>query len=189
MEGRDKAFTFWGAGKQKRWGPGRRDWCPWTLRSSGGPRGSCCWCRLCKRCWAWRPSLLLSSASGLWSPGPSEGSDLKTETHVRCGDSTIRGGVTVIRALSTFREPCAISSCLLASPSAEKRSSLILVSALRLFSRCWVLSCMADRADISTSVSFSFSLYLWSSWKTKHTVLRLISRAHCFGILVIKCLK
>lgn len=59
--------------------------------------------------------------------------------------------------------PWAISSCLFASPRAEKRSSLILVSALRLFSRCWVLSCMAERADISTSVSFSFSLYFLSS--------------------------
>lgn len=27
-EGRGKAFTFSVAGKQKRWGPGRRDWCP-----------------------------------------------------------------------------------------------------------------------------------------------------------------
>lgn len=60
--------------------------------------------------------------------------------------------------------PCAISSCLLASPRAEKRSSLILVSALRLFSRCWVFSCMADSADINTSVSFSFSLYFRSSY-------------------------
>lgn len=59
--------------------------------------------------------------------------------------------------------PWAISSCLFASPRAEKRSSLILVSALRLFSRCWVLSCMAESADINTSVSFSFSLYFLSS--------------------------
>lgn len=61
------------------------------------------------------------------------------------------------------RLPCAISSCLLASPRAENRSSLILVSALRLFSRCWVFSCMADSADIRTSVSFSFSLYFRNS--------------------------
>lgn len=59
--------------------------------------------------------------------------------------------------------PWAISSCLFASPRAENRSSLILVSALRLFSRCWVLSCMAESADINTSVSFSFSLYFLSS--------------------------
>lgn len=78
-EGRDKAFTFWVAGKQRRWGLGRRDWCPWTWRSSGGPQGSCCWCRLCRRCWAWQPSLRLSSASDLLSPGPSAGSDLKAD--------------------------------------------------------------------------------------------------------------
>ena len=61
--------------------------------------------------------------------------------------------------------PWAISSCRFASPSAENRSSLILVSALRLFSRCCVLSCMAERADINTSVSFSFSLYFRSSYQ------------------------
>lgn len=77
--GQDEAFTFWVAGKRRRWGLGRRDWCPWTWRSSGGPRGSCCWCRLCRRCWAWRPLLRLSSASDLLSPGPSAGSDLKTD--------------------------------------------------------------------------------------------------------------
>lgn len=67
--------------------------------------------------------------------------------------------------------PWAISSCRFASPSAEKRSSLILVSALRLFSRCCVLSCMAERADINTSVSFSFSLYFRSSCQQVETVM------------------
>lgn len=66
--------------------------------------------------------------------------------------------------------PCAISSCLFASPSAEKRSSFILVSALRLFSRCCVLSCMAESADMRTSVSFSFSLYLRNSWQKEKIV-------------------
>lgn len=66
-------------------------------------------------------------------------------------------------SLDLHHPPCAISSCLFASPRAENRSSLILVSALRLFSRCRVFSCMADSADINTSVSFSFSLYLRSS--------------------------
>lgn len=76
----------------------------------------------------------------------------------------VNGSRRIFQEVSkTTGRPCAISSCLLASPSAEKRSSLILVSALRLFSRCCVLSCMADSADINTSVSFSFSLYLWSS--------------------------
>lgn len=81
MEGRDEAFTFWVAGKRRRWGLGRRNWCPWTWRSSGGPRGSCCWCRLCRRCLAWLPLLRLSSASDLLSPGPSAESDLKTDRH------------------------------------------------------------------------------------------------------------
>lgn len=62
--------------------------------------------------------------------------------------------------------PWAISSCRFASPNAEKRSSLIRVSALRLFSKCCVLSCMADSADINTSVSFSFSLYFRSSCRS-----------------------
>ena len=71
-----EVFTSSWAGRRRRWGPGRRNWCPWTWRSSGEPRGSCCCCRPCRRCWAWRPWLLRSSASGPWSPGPFAGSAL-----------------------------------------------------------------------------------------------------------------
>lgn len=52
-----------------------------------------------------------------------------------------------------------ISSWRLASPRAENRSSLMRVSALRLFSRWAFLSCIADRADINISVSLWLSLY------------------------------
>lgn len=45
-----------------------------------------------------------------------------------------------------------ISSCRLASPRAENKSSLTLVSADRLFSKVVFLSCMACNADIRTSV-------------------------------------
>lgn len=55
--------------------------------------------------------------------------------------------------------PWYISTCLLASPRAENKSSFNLVSALRLFSRCEVLSCIAASADINTSVSLCWSLY------------------------------
>lgn len=85
---------------------------------------------------------------------------IKTE----CSDNNLNTSFWwELLSLDLYHPPCAISSCLFASPRAENRSSLILVSALRLFSRCWVFSCMADSADINTSVSFSFSLYLRSS--------------------------
>lgn len=47
----------------------------------------------------------------------------------------------------------------LASPNALNRSNLIRVSALRLFSRWVFLSCIAERADMSTSASLCWSLY------------------------------
>lgn len=62
------------------------------------------------------------------------------------------------------REPWAISSCLRVSPRAENRSSLMRVSALRLHSRCWAFSCMADRVDSSMSVSFSTQWYFPKAW-------------------------
>lgn len=68
--------TFWGAGRLRRWGPGRRDYCPWTWRSSAEWPGWGC-CRLTNRTgWASQPSPLLSSASALRSPAPSDGSGL-----------------------------------------------------------------------------------------------------------------
>lgn len=56
-------------------------------------------------------------------------------------------------------KPWASSSCLRVSPSAENRSSLMRVSALRLHSRCCAFSCMAVRVDSSMSVSFSTRWY------------------------------
>lgn len=47
----------------------------------------------------------------------------------------------------------------LASPNALNRSNLMRVSALRLFSRWVFLSCIAERADMSTSASPCWSLY------------------------------
>lgn len=47
----------------------------------------------------------------------------------------------------------------LASPNALNRSNLMRVSALRLFSRWVFLSCIAERADMSTSASLCWSLY------------------------------
>lgn len=64
--------------------------------------------------------------------------------------------------------PCAISCCLRASPRAENRSSLMRVSALRLYSRCWAFSCMADRVDSSMSVSCSTQRYFPKAWVQKH---------------------
>lgn len=46
----------------------------------------------------------------------------------------------------------------LASPNALNRSNLMRVSALRLFSRWVFLSCIAERADMSTSASLCWSI-------------------------------
>lgn len=54
--------------------------------------------------------------------------------------------------------PSRISSCRFASPRAEKRSSFIRVSALRLFSRWLFLSCNALNAPSNISLSPCLSL-------------------------------
>lgn len=81
--------------------------------------------------------------------------------------------------LNGEREPWAISSCLRVSPTAENRSSLMRVSALRLHSRCWAFSCMADRVDSSMSVSFSTRWYFPKAWvHTTHQSMRKHLRIH-----------
>lgn len=56
----------------------------------------------------------------------------------------------------------------LASPNALNRSNLMRVSALRLFSRWVFLSCIAERADMSTSVSLCWSLYCLRLYNNTH---------------------
>lgn len=57
-----------------------------------------------------------------------------------------------------------ISSCRLASPNAENRSSLIRVSALKLCSKWAFLSFNVDNADITKSILSWLCLYGWSSY-------------------------
>lgn len=76
--------------------------------------------------------------------------------------------VCVNWCLDKVCKPWAISSWRRASPRAENRSSLMRVSALRLYSRCWAFSCMADRVDSSMSVSFSTQRYFPRAWVREH---------------------
>jgi len=134
----------------------------------------------------WRPSPPRSSASSPWSPGPASSLYLPdkqrgvhertaththTHTHTRTNNtraSEMPSHKDTERVTKERWEPWAISSCRRASPRAENRSSLMRVSALRLYSRCWAFSCMADSVDSSMSVSLSTQRYIPRAWEKTH---------------------
>lgn len=93
----------------------------------------------------------------------------------------------------------------LASPNALNRSNLMRVSALRLFSRWVFLSCIAERADMSTSASLCWSLYclrlynnpyittstrslitLWSKYLRGHSIMTFTASIYWFLYHTIK---
>lgn len=92
------------------------------------------------------PAVELFSLSSLKSPSPCYERNLRA----RYGWKGVRHNNTRF-LINDHILQVVISSWRLASPRAENKSSLTLVSADRFFSRVAFLSCIAARADISTS--------------------------------------